>query len=91
MNGQSQISATIPAATKEQLDRFTEIHGLKKNFVVEQALLYFVEARRDLPDEALLPVRLVVQDEVFDRLVQRIESPAEPTEALRTLLRGKRD
>ena len=31
----SQISATISAATKEKLDRFTESHGLKKNFVVE--------------------------------------------------------
>jgi hypothetical protein len=35
-----------------------ESHGLKKNFVVEQALLYFMEARRELPDEALAPVRL---------------------------------
>ena len=39
MSNQSQISATISQATKERLDRFTESHGLKKNFVVEQALL----------------------------------------------------
>jgi len=58
MSDQSQISATISAATKEKLDRFTEHHGLKKNFVVEQALLYFMEARRELPEEALIPARL---------------------------------
>jgi hypothetical protein len=58
MSSQSQISATISEATKERLDRFTESHGLKKNFVVEQALLYFMEARRELPDEALVPARL---------------------------------
>ncbi len=88
MNDQSQISATVSAATKERLDRFTESHGLKKNFVVEQALLYFMEARRSLPDEALIPTRLVLEDASFDRLVARLESPAAPTKALRELMRG---
>lgn len=39
MSDRSQTSATVSLATKERLDRFTESHGLKKNFVVEQALL----------------------------------------------------
>jgi hypothetical protein len=91
VNSQSQISATISVATKEKLDRFTESHGLKKNFVVEQALLYFMEARRELPDEALVPARMVVEDKVFDRIVDLIESPRQPTKALRELLRGQDD
>ena len=62
MSDQSQISATVSAATKERLDRFTEGNGLKKNYVVEQALLYYMEARSELPDEALVPVRLVLED-----------------------------
>ena len=69
MSDQSQISATVSVATKEKLDRFSESHGLKKNFVVEQALLYFMEARRELPDEAFIPARLVLDDKVFDRVV----------------------
>jgi uncharacterized protein (DUF1778 family) len=89
MSNQSQISATISVATKERLDRFTESHGLKKNFVVEQALIYFMEARRELPDEALVPARLVLDDEAFDRVVDLIESPPAPTGALRKLMRGK--
>ena len=91
MSSQSQISATISKATKERLDRFTESHGLKKNFVVEQALLYFMEARRELPEEALIPTRLVVDDETFERIVKLIESPPEPTDALRELMRGHDD
>lgn len=55
MSRESQLSASISEATKERLDRFTESHGLKKTFVVEQALLFFMEARRELPDEALVP------------------------------------
>jgi len=89
MSSQSQISATVSAATKEKLDRFTESHGLKKNFVVEQALLYFMDARRELPDEALVPSRLVIEDKAFDRIVDLIESPPGPTEALRELMRGQ--
>ena len=88
MSEQSQISATISAATKERLNRFTESHGLKKNFVVEQALLYFMEARRELPDEALIPTRLVLEDKAFDRVVALLDSPPAPTEALRKLMRG---
>ena len=89
MSGESQISATISAATKEKLDRFTESHGLRKNFVVEQALLYFMEARKELPDEALIPVRLVLDDKVFDRIVELLEHPPAPTKALRELMRGQ--
>lgn len=89
MSAQSQISATISATTKEKLDSFTESHGLKKNFVVEQALLYFMEARRELPDEALIPTRLLLDDKTFDRVVELLESPPGPTEALRELMRGQ--
>jgi uncharacterized protein (DUF1778 family) len=86
---QSQISATISAATREKLDRFTESHGLKKNFVVEQALLFFIEARRELPDEALVPARIVLENADFDRVAAMIDQPAAPTEELRKLVRGR--
>ena len=88
---QSQITATISEATRERLDRFTERLGLKKNFVVEQALLYFMEARRELPDEALVSVRLVVDDAAFDDLIDVLESPPKPSHALRELMRGTND
>lgn len=88
MSTQSQISATISSATKEELDRFAESHGLKKNFVVEQALLFFMKARRELPDEALVPARIVLEDEDFDRIVAMIDKPPAPVDALRELMRG---
>ncbi len=89
MNDQSQISATVSAATKEKLDRFTESHGLKKNYVVEQALLFFMEARKELPDEALVPARLLVDEKTFESVVASLEHPPAPTAALRELMRGK--
>lgn len=87
---EAQVSATISVATKEQLDRFTEQLGLKKNFVVEQALLYFMEARRELPDEAFIPTRIVLDDEGFSALLESFDHPAAPTDHLVELMRGTR-
>ncbi len=84
----SQVSATVSVETKDALDRFTDEHGLKKNYVVEQALLYFMEARRTLPDEAFTPTRIVLGNDAFDAIVARLEAPAEPTPALVALMRG---
>ncbi len=89
MSAASQISAAISEATKEKLDRFTERHGLKKDFVVEQALLYFMETRTQLPDKVLVPVRLVIEDAAFDRIAALVAEPPLATAALRELLRGE--
>jgi uncharacterized protein (DUF1778 family) len=91
MSAHSQISATISAATRNKLDRFTERHGLKRNFVVEQALLYYMKARQELPEEALTPARLVLDPPAFDRLVDLVTSPAAPTAALQELMHGHDD
>lgn len=88
MPADAQVSATISATTKDKLDRFTEQLGLKKNYVVEQALLFFMESRRELPDEAFIPTRLVLDDARFDELATRLASPAAPTDRLVRLMRG---
>lgn len=90
MSKQTQISATISSVAKDELDKFTESHGLKKNYVIEQALLLFMSARRELPDEAIVPARIVLEDEEFDRIAAMIERPPAPGEALRKLMRGGR-
>jgi len=41
------------------------------------------------PDEALVPARLVVEEETFDRIVDRVANPPEPTRELRELMRGQ--
>jgi hypothetical protein len=43
-----------------------------------------------LPDEALIPARIVLEADAFDRLTQVIENPPEPTKALRELMLGNR-
>ena len=46
-------------------------------------------ARRHFPLEALIPGRLVLDDKAFDRIVDLLENPPAPTEALRELMRNE--
>jgi uncharacterized protein (DUF1778 family) len=89
MKNQAQISVKISAATREKLERFTEQHGLTQSFVIEQALLYFIEARDRLPEQALIPARVVLDDKVFDRVMELLKHPPVPTKALCDLMRGQ--
>ena len=86
MSKATQVSATISSSTKEKLDRFTKRHGLKKSHVMEQALLLFMESRRDLPEEAFIPSRFVLEDRAFAALLERLAKPSAPTKALRRLM-----
>lgn len=90
MRDEAQVSATIASTTKDRLDRFTEQLGLKKNFVVEQALLFYMEARRELPEDAFVPTRLVLSDATFDEIAEGLERPRPPTDRLVELMRGRR-
>ena len=56
--------------------------------MVEQALLFFMTARRDLPDEALIPTRIVLDDDSFDRVAATVKQPSAPSKALRELMRA---
>ena len=46
---------------------------------------------RELPDEALDPARLVLEDRAFDRIAELVASPPAPTGALGELMRGRGD
>lgn len=90
MGQRSRLSARVSRATKRGLLRFSAKHGLKQRFVVEQALLDFMEARRAFPDAAVIPARLVLSNGAFDTLVNLLETRPAPTDRLRALMRATR-
>ncbi|MBK8597112.1 MAG: hypothetical protein IPP07_17920 [Holophagales bacterium] len=83
-----QISAHISEATKSALERFAEARGLKKGFVIEDAILHHLQALREVPEDLLVPVRLVVSEASLARIVGRVERPRRPTPAMRKLMKG---
>jgi hypothetical protein len=87
---ETQISAYISAETKEQVERYAEAHGVKKGYLVEQALLHHLQALRELPADIVTPPRLVVTARSFEKIAALVEKPRKPTKALRDLMAGKR-
>jgi uncharacterized protein (DUF1778 family) len=82
---QTQISAYISESIKEDLHQLSQKRGLKKAYLVEQALEYHLRALQELPEEAFLPSHVVLSESSFLEVLQTLENPPEPTEALRKL------
>jgi hypothetical protein len=87
----TQISAPISKETKELLERHSRTTGVKKGHLIESALRYHLRALHELPADVLVPPRLVLTRRSFEKLVERLHSAGEPSDELRTLMRGDGD
>jgi hypothetical protein len=85
----TQISANISPATRDRLERYVRSRGLKKGFVIEQALLHHLLAVAELPDEVVIPPRLVVTPDAGARILDRLAADEGPNAALRALFDGE--
>lgn len=85
MAGQTQISALVAESTREALDRYADAHGLKKGHVIEMALLTYLQALRELPPDVMISPYVEVDPASAERILDRIENPRPPTEAMRAL------
>jgi hypothetical protein len=85
----TQISAYISDATRKLVEEYAEAHGVKKGFLIEEALLHHLQALRELPADIILPPRLVVTKKTGERLLARVRKPRKPTKAMRDLFRKR--
>ncbi len=83
-----QISAEISQATKRLLERYSRAHGVKKQFLIERALLYHIQALEELPASVIVPPRLVVSAASGRKLAELVGKRQEPTIELVELMRG---
>ena len=83
----TQISAQVSASAKQLLDDFSDASGIKKNRIVEDALWYYVRARRELPESAIVPVRLVLTAEGAAAVDRALTAPPPATPELVRLMR----
>ena len=84
-----QISAFVSRETRDELDRFVRATGMKKAFVIEQALRNHLHALREIPPEFAIPARVVLTRESFERVVREVRRPSRPTPDLVKLMKGK--
>jgi hypothetical protein len=81
----TQISAIISDATRERLERYVRQSGVKKGYLIEQALLHHLQALEELPAEYIVRPTLVVSRDTWEQM--EAPSQSEPPEALRRLMR----
>lgn len=85
MASTTQISAHISIETKERLERLVRSLGVTRTHLVEQALLHHLRALSELPPDAIVPARMVLDRASAERVRDLTERPPEPTEEMRRL------
>ena len=83
-----QISAEISQGTKELLERYSRAHGIKKQFLIESALLHHIQALEELPTSVIIPARLVVSAASGRKIAELVSKRQKPTIELVELMRG---
>jgi hypothetical protein len=82
-----QISAVVSRSTSELLERLTRATGMKKGFVVEQALRHHLQALQELPADVIAHPTLVVTSKSGPAVLTQM-ARGKATPALRRLMRG---
>lgn len=86
MSKETQISAVVSESTKELMERHVRATGVKKGYLVEQALRHHLQALQELPTDVIIHPRLVATRKSGEAILKEIEK-AQPTQALGDLLR----
>lgn len=91
MAKQTQVSARISPEAKRQLDDYVRESGLKKERVVETALLHHLQVVRELPADVMVHPEIIVTPRSMSEIARRLSSPVAPTQALRDLMAADGD
>ena len=86
MPKETQISALISESTRELLEKYVRATGVKKGYLVEQALLHHMQALDEIPAEYIVHPRIVVSRKTGEAILARARS-GRPTASLRKLMR----
>ncbi len=84
-----QISGFVPEDVRDDLERLVKARGLKKSFVLTQALRHHLRALREIPEEFIIPATIVLTNKSFKDLLRQLKSRTRPTAKLRKLMRGE--
>lgn len=83
----TQVSAYISDETKAEVEAYVKRRGVKKAWLIEEALRHHLQALREIPEDLIIPSRLVLTAAGMAEIAQRIGGKDQPTEALKSLFR----
>ena len=79
-----QISAVVPQYIKAELDSVSSNKGLKKAFMIEEALSHYFQALKVMPNEMIIPKRIVLSEKGAIQLEKLLKKRS--NKALRDLM-----
>ena len=85
----TQISANISRETKKLLDGYVRKRGIKKSYVIEQALRHHLLAVNEIPEEYIIPPVMRVTEESGKMVLNMLQTPPKPTPAMADLMGRK--
>lgn len=80
----AQISAYISDETKHRFEVYSEEHGVKKGFLIENALMYYLSALEEIPAQFFDPKKIELTNASFLNIMDTEENI--PTDALKKLM-----
>jgi hypothetical protein len=85
MTTTTQVSAYISEETKAEIEAYVKCRGVKKAYLIEEALQHHLQALREIPEDLIISSRLVLTDKAMTAIADRITRKDQPTEALKAL------
>ncbi len=87
MSTTTQVSAHISEETKAEIEAYVKRRGVKKAYLIEEALQHHLQALREIPEDLIIPSRLLLSDEAMAEIADRITREDQAAEALKALFR----
>jgi len=83
----TQVSAYISEETKAAIEAYVKRRGVKKAYLIEEALQHHLQALREIPEDLIIPSRLVLTGEAMAEIAERVIQEEQSTESLKALFR----
>ena len=65
-----QISAYIQDDIKEKMEQYSSAHGLKKGFLIENAIEHYLQALYEIPSSVLIPSSISIDEKTYEKIEQ---------------------
>jgi len=81
-----QILAYISNDTKEKMEAYSKAYGIKENYLVENALNYYLQALNDIPEEFIISTKISITKDSYESVIDLLKKPQQPTKELKELM-----
>ncbi len=78
----------IPDAAKAALETYVKRRGVKMALVIKEALLHYLQALREFPEDIIVPARLVLSAKSMREVADHLGADEESSADLKALFQG---